>query len=320
MKYKFPVILAMCVASQCAPFVTEVNGEDIEEDQSLTDDAVSLLYADQLQNQDASTTSIEDLIHSEKAYLNTDTVLLSSTTGPAAASAAGSKRTAVFQLDEDDENVLIIDEEGNSGWVPSVNLSSSLQDIYDSVDITMYAAEDNTEVYAEPDSNASEIAVLSKNTEINVTGISTEQFYRVSCNGQTGYISKDKLSDHKITFASELASVQSQPVTYTWSGSILNSSNGSVIGPSGKETYYNLDMSTVVSIMRSLGFSEEDYPYWVRSDGAKMLGPYVMVAADLSAHPKGSIMSISLGQAIVCDTGGFVYNGSGTEVDVAVSW
>lgn len=36
-----------------------------------------------------------------------------------------------------------------------------------------------------------------------------------------------------------------------------------------KETYYNLDMSGCVSIMRNMGNTDE---YWVREDGCKMLG------------------------------------------------
>lgn len=90
-------------------------------------------------------------------------------------------------------------------------------------------------------------------------------------------------------------------------------------GPSGKETYYNLDMSRVVSIMRSMGYSEEEYPYWIRDDGVKMLGPYVMVAAELSSRPKGTILESSLGTAIVVDTGGFA-SGNPTQLDIATAW
>ena len=86
-----------------------------------------------------------------------------------------------------------------------------------------------------------------------------------------------------------------------------------------KETYYNLDMSGVISIMRSCGYSEEEYPYWVREDGVKMLGGYVMIAANLDVHPRGSIVETSLGTAIVCDTGGFAVSNP-YQVDIAVSW
>ena len=81
-------------------------------------------------------------------------------------------------------------------------------------------------------------------------------------------------------------------VSYTH---LLNRQNGTVMGPSGKETYYNLNMSGVVKIMRRQGFSEEEYPYWVREDGCKMLGPYIMCAADLALRPRGSLVESSLG-------------------------
>ena len=71
--------------------------------------------------------------------------------------------------------------------------------------------------------------------------------------------------------------------------------------------------------MRELGYSEEEYPYWVRDDGCKMLGDYVMVAADLGIRPKGTILETSLGTAIVVDTGSFARYDS-TMLDIAVSW
>lgn len=103
---------------------------------------------------------------------------------------------------------------------------------------------------------------------------------------------------------------------YTWSGSKLSSSRGTVTGPNGKETYYNLNMSGVVSTMRRMGINDA---YWVRRDGCKMLGNYVMIAANLSKHPRGSIVKTSVGLAIVCDTGGFAKNNP-NQVDIATNW
>lgn len=99
----------------------------------------------------------------------------------------------------------------------------------------------------------------------------------------------------------------------------LTRAGGVFAGPAGKETYYNLNMNGVVSIMRSQGFSEDEYPYWVRDDGVKMLGDYVMVAADFSSRPRGTILETSLGTAIVCDTGSFAASNP-SQVDIAVSW
>ena len=99
----------------------------------------------------------------------------------------------------------------------------------------------------------------------------------------------------------------------------LTSYAGTFDGPSGKETYYNLDMSGVISIMRNNGYDEEEYPYWVRDDGVKMFGKYVMVAASFDIRPRGTILQSSLGEAIVCDTGGFASSNQ-TQLDIAVTW
>lgn len=79
---------------------------------------------------------------------------------------------------------------------------------------------------------------------------------------------------------------------------------------------YSSEMSGVVQIMRSLGYSEEEYPHTVSPDGYHMLGKYVMVAADLSLHPKGSIVSTAVGPGIVCDTGSAIV---GKRYDIAVT-
>lgn len=104
--------------------------------------------------------------------------------------------------------------------------------------------------------------------------------------------------------------------TYEWNGPVLTRSAGVNQGPSGKETYYNLPMQGVISIMRSIGNNDE---YWVREDGVKMLGDYVMVAAHLPTRPRGSLIPTSLGMGIVCDTGTFALSNH-TQLDIAVAW
>ena len=103
---------------------------------------------------------------------------------------------------------------------------------------------------------------------------------------------------------------------YTWTGQRLTPSLGTINGPSGKETYYNLNMSGVIAIMRRMGNTD---PYWVREDGCKMLGPYIMVAAHLGLRPRGSLVETSLGTGIVCDTGGFALTNP-YQIDIAVNW
>ena len=117
--------------------------------------------------------------------------------------------------------------------------------------------------------------------------------------------------------------VEAEPVynyEYEWGGDVLNRVIGTVYGPSGRETYYNLPMGGVVSIMRNLGYSEQEYPYWEREDGAKMLGPYIMCAADLGIYERGSVIPCSMGACIVADAGEFTVNGSGVSLDIAVTW
>lgn len=104
-------------------------------------------------------------------------------------------------------------------------------------------------------------------------------------------------------------------ITYN-SDSVLTASKGVNYYNGNKETYYNLDMSGCVSIMRNMGNTDE---CWVREDGCKMLGNYIMCAANLDIHPRGSLVETSLGTAIVVDTGGFA-DSNPNQIDIAVNW
>ena len=121
------------------------------------------------------------------------------------------------------------------------------------------------------------------------------------------------------TEAPETEAPETDSSSSSWDGTVLSKSHGVVYGPTGKETYYNLDMSGVVSIMRNMGFSSEDYPYWVREDGCKMLGPYIMCAANLDRFPRGTTVESSLGTCLVCDTGSFAASNP-TQLDIATNW
>lgn len=100
----------------------------------------------------------------------------------------------------------------------------------------------------------------------------------------------------------------------------LTKSGGVFDGPSGKETYYNLPMGRIITTMRNMGYSVEEYPYYIREDGAKMLGEYVMIACDFDIRPRGTIVETSLGYGLVCDTGGFASGRVTTQIDLAVDW
>lgn len=127
--------------------------------------------------------------------------------------------------------------------------------------------------------------------------------------------------------AAERAAREAQVATYTatnYSGSVPNDGGGSSYsGSSGgkltaqgginyynnqKETYYNLDMSGVISNAQSQGIEGN---YWVRDDGVKMYGDYVIVASQL---PKNTIIETSLGPGLVLD-----YCPSNS-VDIATNW
>lgn len=83
-----------------------------------------------------------------------------------------------------------------------------------------------------------------------------------------------------------------------------------------KETYYNLPMSQVVANAQAQGLEGE---YWVRDDGVKMYGDYVIIAANQNVYPYGTVVDTSLGEGIVLDTGGFAASNP-TQVDIATDW
>ena len=94
----------------------------------------------------------------------------------------------------------------------------------------------------------------------------------------------------------------------------LTRSSGVFYGPSGKETFYNLPMGNCINVMRDLGYSVEQYPFWVREDGCKMLGYYVMIAANTNIYPKGTILQTSMGKGIVVD------HCVAGNIDITVTW
>ena len=152
------------------------------------------------------------------------------------------------------------------------------------------------------------VGTLKRGEEVKILRDEENGWYAIDFEGHIRYVYGDYITTDQNEVNGYTAS--------SWDGPVLTASAGTITGPSGKETYYNLNMSGVVSIMRSLGNTDE---YWVRDDGVKMLGDYVMVAANLDVHPRGSLVETSLGMGIVCDTGSFA-SGNSTQLDIAVSW
>ncbi len=110
--------------------------------------------------------------------------------------------------------------------------------------------------------------------------------------------------------------LSNQTKSKTWKGAVLNKVKGIVKGPNGKETYYNLNMSKIVAVLHKAGYEGD---YWVRKDGVKMFGDYIMVAANYSRYHYGTIVETSLGTGIVCDTGDFAKS-SRVSLDIATAW
>ena len=128
---------------------------------------------------------------------------------------------------------------------------------------------------------------------------------------------EDKPQEKKITENNNNSQKTSNETVYQvpTDDKVLNTSNGHVEGPSGRETYYNLDMNKIVDRMQKYNVGD----YWVREDGVKMLGPYVMVAANLNTRPRGTVVETSLGLGIVCDTGDFAKKNP-MALDIATDW
>ncbi len=199
--------------------------------------------------------------------------------------------------------------------------------VFEHTDSSAYLLK-NANLKKEPYDDADDAISIDKFEEIKLTGTNDLKYWEVSIDNETYYIDKDLITtdyshvkqliqeEKEAQRRAEQERMKTQVRSHIWNGSVLTPSKGVNYGPSGKETYYNLPMSGVVSIMRSMGNND---PYWVRDDGCKMLGNYIIVAANLKIHPRGSLIETSLGTAIVCDTGGFAASNP-NQLDIAVSW
>ena len=212
----------------------------------------------------------------------------------------------------------VIDEEGNF-------LKPYYIEEYNDTKIRYISAESGLHVRTAPttDDDDNIIDTLVVKTKVKVIGKVKSNYTKlkgkwvaIKYNGGVYYISakyivKD-VNDIVLTTVSEETSSSS----YSWSGTKLNTRAGRVSGPSGNETYYNDDMSYIVSRLKRMGYSGD---YWVRSDGVKMFGDYILVAANFDIRPIGTILPTTLGMGIVADTGGFV-SWDPTGLDIATTW
>lgn len=150
---------------------------------------------------------------------------------------------------------------------------------------------------------------VNKGDKLNIIG-ENNKFYKVEVDNNVFYIEKDN-----VVFEKDRSDIIEE-ISFIWTGPKLTKSKGVNQGPSGKETYYNLPMSGAIKTMRRMGNNDK---YWVREDGCKMLGDYIMIAANLKVRPRGSLVETSLGTGIVCDTGGFAKRNP-KQIDIAVNW
>ena len=153
--------------------------------------------------------------------------------------------------------------------------------------------------------DSKKLDTLNINTKVRYIKTDTK-WYKVKYKNQEGYIRSDLLSKNKTKV------VVSKPHKEH-----LTRRNGVFYFQGRRESYYNLPMSRVVSNMNRMGFRGS---YSVRYDGVKLFNGYVMVAGDLSAYPRGSLIETSLGTGIICDTGTFVHTYGANALDIATNW
>lgn len=123
-------------------------------------------------------------------------------------------------------------------------------------------------------------------------------------------VEEGEVAKHNATVSntSSNGSGMSNGGSYSSSSGGLTKSSGVYYYGGRKETYYNLDMGNIVLNAQALGIQGD---YWIRNDGVKMYGDYVIVA---SQDRKGTIIETSLGTGIVLD-----YCPAGT-IDIATNW
>jgi hypothetical protein len=273
-----------------------------------------------------------------RVYLNEDAQILGSDKMLAAAIGEVSKRSMVYLMDKGDEFSFVLMEDGTEGFVRTASLNSSLAVIFDQADAQKWVADESAAILKSPKKDAEVLAEALYNEELHLIGTNDQTYWKVVYGDITGYVDHNALMDEmyvepepepepepvpadSLTASPETAAVSEPAYTapqpsYTWSGEVLNPVAGVVYGPSGKETYYNLNMNGVIALMQAAGY---DYEYWVRSDGVKMYGDYVMAACGFQVRPRGTIVESSLGTAICADTGTFSYTDP-YQLDIAVDW
>lgn len=99
-------------------------------------------------------------------------------------------------------------------------------------------------------------------------------------------------------------------------GKVLTKKGGINTFEGHQESWYNLKMTKVIQRAQANGITGV---YWENSDGLKMYGSYIIVAANYDIYPYGSLVNTSRGIGVVLDTGEFIKKNP-TMIDLAVAW
>ena len=98
----------------------------------------------------------------------------------------------------------------------------------------------------------------------------------------------------------------------------LNKRDGVNYYKGTKETYYNLPMERIYA-KADANFGSH-HKKWVREDGVRMYGPYVVLAVPFDVYPYGTTdIPTSLGLGIALDTGAFAEVNK-QQIDISVTW
>jgi len=149
-------------------------------------------------------------------------------------------------------------------------------------------------------------------------------------NSRTHVMQLDDMDSAKETETEEILQDSDQETNdYVLAEDRLNPEDGINYNADGiLETYYNLPMEGLIEALdRSWAYYDcinrdiiddilENSGYWIRNDGVKMFGDYVIVAAELTQFPRGTIVETSLGTGMVLDTG----EGGYDWFDLATNW
>ena len=210
-----------------------------------------------------------------------------------------------------------ISTDKNTDKTLSTNHKIKIKEVKTKVNKTMYVtAKDGLNIRRTPNTNKKSKGTLPYRKKVKVIAtIENSHWVQIRYGSSDSYVSKNFLS-YKRPKKLKKKKKKSYTSSYKYNGPKLTRRKGVNYGPSGKETYYNMRMTGVIRNMRRRGYTGR---YWIRNDGAKMLGSYIMVAANLRVRPYGTKVRTSLGMGIVCDTGSFA-SSNPTQLDIAVNW